>query len=116
MAKILVVDDEPDIRFLLRHYFELAGHEVSEARDGSAALKLVETSHPDLIVTDLMMPIMGGRELIARLRADAKTAAIPILQLSSNPDPDAGADADLHKYSLATDAVAIAELLIGGRG
>jgi two-component system chemotaxis response regulator CheY len=116
MATVLVVDDEPDVRFLLRLEFEVAGHQVSEAADGAAALKLIETFRPDLIVTDLMMPVMDGRELIARLRADAKTAGIPILQLSSNPDLAAGADACLNKLRLTTDAVAISERLIERSG
>jgi CheY-like chemotaxis protein len=114
MASVLVVDDEPDFRFLLRLNFEVAGFEVSEAGDGAAALKLIETFRPDLIVTDLMMPVMDGRELIARLRGDAKTAGIPIMQLSSNPDLGAGADASLNKLRLTSDVVAICERLIEG--
>jgi len=91
MSRILVVDDEPDQRFLLRRIFERAGHEVTAATDGAAALKAVRESAPDLVVTDMMMPIMGGVELIRQLRGDPATAAIPILAASAD-------------YILATDA------------
>lgn len=100
MLKILVVDDEPNMRFLLRTVLELAGFEIVEAMHGEAALELVKAEPPDLVVTDLMMPVMGGRELIERLRADEETAGIPILvaSASNNPrEPVVGADASLSK-------------------
>ena len=82
MARILVVDDEPDQRFLLRRIFERAGHEVTEATDGAAAVKAIRELPPDLVVTDMMMPIMGGAEFIQCLRDDPATAHIPILAAS----------------------------------
>ncbi len=95
---ILVVDDEPNMRFLVRVTLEGAGYEVVEANDGSAALARAKESTPDLVVTDLMMPVMGGRELIDRLRADPTTASIPILVLSANGSLRVGdADAALGK-------------------
>src|SRR6266542_1961411 len=60
MPRILVVDDEPDQRFLLRRIFERAGHEV--IGDGAAALRVVHESPPDLVVTDMMMPITDGTD------------------------------------------------------
>ena len=72
------------MRFLVRVTLELAGHEVVEATHGAAALELATASPPDLVVTDLMMPVMGGRELIDRLRSNAETSSIPILILSAN--------------------------------
>ena len=84
MSKILVVDDEPDQRFLLRRIFQRAGHEVSEANDGAAALQAVQEAAPDLVVTDVMMPVMDGAELIRRLRGDPATAHIPILAASGD--------------------------------
>ncbi len=88
MRKILVVDDESSMRFLLRMVLETGGFEVVEAHHGAVALERVKEEEPDLVVTDLMMPVMNGRELIGRLRADAKTAGIPILVLSSKPDAE----------------------------
>jgi CheY-like chemotaxis protein len=76
VSRILVVDDEPDQRFLLRRIFERAGHEVSDATDGAAALRAVRESAPDLVVTDMMMPVMSGVELVRCLRGDPATAMV----------------------------------------
>jgi CheY-like chemotaxis protein len=93
----LVVDDEPDQRFLLRRIFERAGHEVSDAVDGAAALAAVRESAPDLVVTDVMMPVMNGVELIRRLRADPATDHIPILAASGDSQLAGAADAIVPK-------------------
>jgi CheY-like chemotaxis protein len=92
-----VVDDEPDMRFLFRHFLETAGHEVVEANDGGAALQSVHESPPDLVITDIMMPVMGGLELIGRLRSDPATAAIPIVVVSGDTQLAVAADAALAK-------------------
>lgn len=97
MARILVVDDEPDQRALLRRIFERAGHEVRDAGHGAAALAAVRQSAPDLVVTDMMMPVMDGPELILRLRAEPTTAGIPILAASGDGDLAGGADAIVAK-------------------
>jgi RNA polymerase sigma-B factor len=80
---IVVVDDERSIRTLVRFLLEDAGHQVVEAANGQAGLAAVANCNAVLIVTDMMMPVMNGREMIARLRADASTAAIPIVVLSA---------------------------------
>lgn len=69
---------------MLRRVFERAGHEVIEAAHGEAALRCVWESPPDLVVTDLMMPVMDGLELIRRLRADPATAGIQILAVTGH--------------------------------
>ena len=97
VARILVVDDEPAQRFALRRIFERAGHEVIDAGDGAAALRAVRESPPDLVVTDMMMPVMGGEELIRRLRFEPATAGIPILAASGDPHLAVGADAVIAK-------------------
>ena len=85
MSVILVVDDDSDIRRMLREILEAAGHEVVEAAHGAAALDLITPQRlPDLVVTDLAMPILGGEELIGSLRSTPTTAAIPIVVLSGN--------------------------------
>ena len=66
MACVLVVDDEPDLRFLHRRVLERAGHQVIEAGDGAAAWQKVREVEPDLVLTDIMMPVMNGVELIER--------------------------------------------------
>jgi CheY-like chemotaxis protein len=97
VPRILVVDDEPDQRSLLRRIFERAGHEVTDARDGAAALRAVHASRPDLVVTDMMMPVMDGAELIRLLRAESATAGIPILAASGDPHLAGDADAVVPK-------------------
>jgi CheY-like chemotaxis protein len=117
MARILVVDDEPAQRFLLRRIFERAGHEVTDAGDGAAALRVVRESPPDLVVTDMMMPVMGGDELIRRLRFEPATAGIPILAVSGDPHLAVGADAVIPKPHKWEDLTKVAAgLLREGRG
>jgi CheY-like chemotaxis protein len=117
VSRILVVDDEPDQRFLLRRIFERAGHEVVDAPDGAAALRMARESAPDLVVTDMMMPVMDGMELIRRLRAEPSTAHIPILAASGDAHRAGAADAvvskpyDMHHLMAVGDA-----LLREGRG
>ena len=90
---VMVVDDEPDMRHLLRITLELAGYGVVEAAHGEAALEQVRRSPPQIVLTDQMMPRMNGRELIERLRAEETTKAIPIVMLSGTRAAQAGADA-----------------------
>jgi CheY-like chemotaxis protein len=97
LFRILVVDDEPDLRYVLRRIFERAGHEVVDAGHGAAALESVRRSPPHLVVTDMMMPVMGGVELIRRLRADPGTAQIPILAVTGDGQLAGDADAILSK-------------------
>jgi CheY-like chemotaxis protein len=85
VQKILVVEDDPSLRTMLRAIFESAGYEVAEAGHGQAALDLLHGPRlPDILTTDLMMPVMGGNELIRRLRAEPRTASIPIVVVSAN--------------------------------
>jgi CheY-like chemotaxis protein len=98
VAKILIVEDEPDMRFLLRLILDRDGFDVSEANNGAEALQRVEESIPDIVITDLMMPVMSGRELIQHLRSNPSTARIPILSVSAHPEAlYAGADLHLAK-------------------
>ena len=117
MPKILVVDDEPDERFLLRRMFERAGHEVIEADDGAAALAIVRESPPDLIVTDMMMPVMDGAEFMRRLRGDPATADIPIMASTGDPSLASAADLVITKTLPVQDLTAAADALMRkGRG
>jgi CheY-like chemotaxis protein len=84
---ILVVDDDPSIRFLLREILENERYTILEAGNGQAALDAIGSGAlPDIVMTDLMMPVMTGAELIVRLRSQASTARIPIVVVSSNPE------------------------------
>ena len=115
MSKILVVDDESNMRFLLRMVFETEGFEVVEAHHGAAALeRLNGGDKPDVIVTDLMMPLMNGRELVERLRADPATAEIPIVVVAPGRSVDvAGADAVLRAPFELDRVVDVARSLTG---
>jgi CheY-like chemotaxis protein len=104
LSVILVVDDEPDLRFILRRIFEAAGHEVREAGNGADALLSVRRAAPDVVVTDIMMPIMGGVELMSRLRGDPSMRDIPIVAVSSHDHLATDADAVVAK-PFATSAL-----------
>jgi CheY-like chemotaxis protein len=112
VARILVVDDEPDQRFMLRRIFQTAGHDVIDAADGAAALRAVQVSAPDLVVTDMMMPVMGGAELIRWLHDAPATAHIPILAASGDCHLAGNADAVVSKPYARADLVAAAERLL----
>jgi CheY-like chemotaxis protein len=112
LSRIFVVDDEPAQRSLLRTILERAGHEVSDAGDGAAALQAIRESPPDLVVTDMMMPVMGGAELIRRLRCEAATAGIPILAASGDPHLADGADAVIAKPYSWPHLVEVADALL----
>ncbi|MGP7999735.1 MAG: response regulator [Streptosporangiaceae bacterium] len=97
MARILVVDDEPDERFLVGRTLRKQGHDVTVAENGAAGLKEAQEQVPDLVVTDVMMPVMDGVEFIRRLRGDPATAGIPILAASGDTHLAGAADAVLAK-------------------
>lgn len=82
-AKILVVDDEPDIVELLELSLELRGWQVISATDGVSALEMAQNEHPDLMILDVMIPKMHGYDLCSRLKADTATKDIPIIILSA---------------------------------
>lgn len=96
-ATILVVDDEPDIRWLLRLALEAAGYRVSEAAHGEQALDAIRRQPPALLLSDLMMPVMDGNELSRQVRALPGSAGLPILVLSANPHLAKHADLVLRK-------------------
>ena len=85
MSMVLVVDDDPSTRFVLRMILETAGHVVVEAEHGEAALARITPNPPDIVTTDLRMPVLGGKEFIQRLRSQPTTALIPIVVVSGNP-------------------------------
>ena len=86
--RILIADDEPDIRLVLRTRLELEGFAVIEARDGAEAVRVAQTETPDLIVLDVMMPEMDGVEVCNRLRASFNTRNIPVIMLTARASRD----------------------------
>ena len=83
MSAILVVEDDPDIADLIRHYLEKSGHAVQVLGSGAAVLPKVRGEQPDLIVLDLMLPGLDGLMVCQALRADPLTAAIPIIMVTA---------------------------------
>jgi two-component system KDP operon response regulator KdpE len=108
-ATILVVDDEPPIRRLLRTSLGSQGFQVSEAVDGRSALVEIERSRPDLVILDLGLPDMDGSEVIRALRGSGN--AVPILVLSSRADEKGKVEAlDLGADDYVTKPFGTAEL------
>ena len=86
IKSILIVDDEPTARTLLRLILLRAAYTVVEARDGYEALKKLEETAVDLVLLDVMMPGMDGIEVCEQIRAAEKTAVVPVLLLSAKTD------------------------------
>ncbi len=87
-ARILVVDDEPANRALLRKLLVHHGYDLLEAEDGAAALASVEVEDPDLVLLDVMMPRVDGIEVCQRLRSQPRHAGLPILLLTALDRPE----------------------------
>jgi DNA-binding response OmpR family regulator len=83
MARVLVIDDEPDVLLLCRVNLEHAGHEVFEALDAERGLQLAHAEKPDAIVLDLMLPRRDGFDVLRELEAAQDLCAVPVLILSA---------------------------------
>ncbi len=87
MATVLVVDDEPLIAMALEAALEDAGYAVSTAANGRQGLeRLAEAPRPDLVLLDMMMPVMNGPAMLAAMAADPELTGIPVVVLSSLPE------------------------------
>jgi|SRR5438105_4085590 len=76
---VLVVDDDPDTRFIFPAALEHAGYEARVEADGAAALAAIRSDPPDIVVLDLAMPRLSGLEVLARMKEDPRTRAIPVI-------------------------------------
>jgi CheY-like chemotaxis protein len=83
MSKILVIDDDPANRDILRSRLEIAGHDVTEASDGEQGLRLLEESPADLVILDVMMPRIDGLQVCQRIKGNPKTQATPVIMLTA---------------------------------
>ena len=86
MAVILVVDDEFGIVKLLEEVLEDEGHRVLVATNGRQALERAATDLPAIVITDFMMPVMNGAELIKAMAADERLCNVPVILISSVPE------------------------------
>ena len=123
LKRILVVEDQPDIRRLVQMSLEFEPYELHEAADGETALAMAARLQPDLVLLDVMMPgALDGLQVCARLRADPALQATRIVLLSARTQPedrqaglDAGADAYLAKPFSPLGLVEALEQVLAGR-
>ncbi len=88
MAKLLIVEDEADIRELISFNLEMSGYEVLKARDGEEGLAMARSEMPDLIILDLMLPGMDGIKVCSHLKKDPEAKNIPIIMLTARSEDD----------------------------
>jgi CheY-like chemotaxis protein len=83
MSQVLVVDDEYTIRDFLCLVLEEEGYQVSSASNGGEAMDMLAAATPDLVLLDVMMPVLDGREVLRRMRADPALRGVPVLVMSA---------------------------------
>lgn len=86
MSKVLIVEDEANIRQLVKYNLEKESYQVIEAEDGLQGLKLAKAEKPDLVLLDLMLPQMDGLEVCRTLKGNQATAAVPIIMLTAKSE------------------------------
>lgn len=84
-VKVLIIEDEEKIRHILRDYFQQEGYEIIEAEDGKEGLDQFQVMHPDLIILDVMLPVLDGWSVCKRIR---KKSEVPIIMLSARSEDD----------------------------
>ena len=84
--RIMIVDDEEDIRVSVGQIFEVSGYEVTKAEDGNDCLNKLERAIPNLVILDIMMPGMNGWDVAARIKENSKWSKIPIVFLTAKGD------------------------------
>lgn len=120
MPTILIVEDEKPIREFLVTSFQSQGYSVLQAWHGQHALDIVASAanRPDLVISDVMMPVLGGVELCQTMKGDHRTADIPIVLMSAahpRASAEAGADAIIAKpFDLGVLDELVERLLSGG--
>jgi CheY-like chemotaxis protein len=119
---VLLVDDYPDAREMYSEYLKFTGFDVIEASNGMEALQQAVDMGPDIILMDLSLPVMDGWEATRRLKADARTASIPVVALTghalsgmSEGAQRAGCDAFVTKPCLPEDLVKEIRHVLGQR-
>ena len=83
MARILLVDDNEDFRFVFGTLLTYHGHVVHDAADGAIGVRMAREIYPDVIVLDIAMPVMNGEEAMAELKTHPTTSSIPIVALTA---------------------------------
>lgn len=119
--KVLIADDEPNIVVSLEFLMKREGHQVLVARDGVQALETIRRERPDLVLLDLMMPVMSGFDVCQQVRADESLAGVKILMLTAKGrDTDVaqglglGADGYITKPFSTKELAARVRSMLGG--
>jgi two-component system, OmpR family, alkaline phosphatase synthesis response regulator PhoP len=119
--RVLIADDEPNIVASLEFLMEQAGFEVKVAADGAAALALVASFRPDIVLLDVMMPVKNGYEVCQQLKSDSGTRDVRVILLSAKGRDvevakglELGADAYVTKPFSTRELVAKVKELLGG--
>ncbi len=99
--RVLVVDDEPDVRNFLRACIEDAGFNVETAKDGAETLEKMNANVPDLITLDLVMPRQSGLQLLRRLRQNKAWAQIPVIVITAHARDEFGSEDIKHFQAFA---------------
>lgn len=117
VPRVLVVDDVAESRGLCREVLRDAGYEVIEAGDGGEGVTLARGVQPDVVVMDLCMPQMDGWEAIRCLKADPRTASVPVVVLTGLGWQPSFADGDFHAYLVKpcspSDLVGVLDAILG---
>ena len=93
LTRVLVAEDEADIRELLVDILADAGYEVIGVDDGRKALDAARSQHPDIVLLDVMMPAMDGFEVLASLKAEVDTASVPVIMVTAKAQKQDQAEA-----------------------
>jgi len=108
---VLVVEDDPSVRGLLHTLLSAEGYDVATASDGLAGLVKATSTHPALVLLDLMMPDLGGVRVLEELREDPELAGTPVIVVTGKVDAVPGIRALLGEGSVFVKPFAVAELL-----
>lgn len=87
MKKILVVDDSPTMRNLVKSLVETKGYAADTAENGAQGVEVFEKMHPDLVIADINMPVMNGIDMIKALRTKQERATVPVIVLTTETSP-----------------------------
>ncbi len=110
-TRVLVVEDDPSVRGLLHTLLSAEGYDVATASDGLAGMVKATSTHPALVLLDLMMPDLGGVRVLEELREDPELAGTPVIVVTGKVDAVPGIRALLGEGSVFVKPFAVAELL-----
>lgn len=88
MAKVVyIVEDDDTLREVLGQKLKASGYQVVEAVNGEEGLRMMKETHPDIVLLDMMMPVMGGMEVLERMQKDEKLKSVPVVVISNSGQP-----------------------------